>query len=106
MDIAQVNELCQTKYLPRVKFSDLKENNDYKVTKIIKVTSTFSDTGKAVVLELDEALRIFLPSRTSGTLTANEKLYKNLEDKVVKEELYLHHIRRGEFEFKVTEKKV
>ena len=105
-DVAQVNELCKTKYLPKVKFSDLKENNDNRVTKIIKVTSTFSDTGKAVELELDEALRAFLPFRTSDTLTANGKLYKNLEDKVAKEELYMNHIRRGEFEFKVTEKKV
>ena len=96
--------MCQTKYRPRVKFSALQENNDDKV--IIQNTSTFSDTGKAVVLELDEALRTFLPSRTSDTLTANGKLYKNLENKVVKEELYIHHIRRGHSEFKVIEKKV
>ena len=75
--------MCQTKCLPRVKFFDLKENNDYKVTEIIKVTSTFSDTGEAVVLESDKALRTFLRSRTSDTLTANGRLYKNLEDKVV-----------------------
>ena len=102
MDITKVNELCQTKFLPRVKFSNLTENTNYKVTKILKVTSTFSDSGKAVVLELNEALRTFIPSRTSETLTTNETLYKNLEEKVSKEELYLHYIKKGEYEFKVV----
>ena len=102
MDITKVNELCQTKFLPIVNFSNLTENTNYKVTKILKVTSTFSDSSKAVVLKLNEALRTFIPSRRSETLTTNETLYKNLEEKVSKEELYLHYINEEEYEFKVV----
>ena len=101
MDIPEFNDLCQTKFLPRVKFSNLTDNTNYKVTKILEVTSTFSDSGKAIVLDLNEALRTFILSRTSKTLTTNEMLYKNLE-KVSKKELYLHYIKKGEFEFKVV----
>ena len=49
--------------------ANLNENTNYKVKKILKVTSTFSDSGKAVVLELNKALRTFIPSRTSKTHT-------------------------------------
>ena len=101
MDIPEFNDLCQTKFLPRVKFSNLTDNTNYKVTKILEVTSTFSDSGKAIVLDLNEALRTFILSRTSKTITTNEMLYKNLE-KVSKKELYLHYIKKGEYEFKVV----
>ena len=102
MDITKVNELCQTKFLPRVKFSDLTENTNYKVTKILKVKSKFSDSGKAVVLELNEALRTFITSRTSETLITNETLYKKLGKKGFERGTISTLYKKGEYEFSVV----
>ena len=78
----------------------------YKVTKIMTVSSSFSDVGQAVVVELNDSLHTFLPSRTSNILVEKKEIYTDLEEKISNHTLYIYHISQGGFEFKNIEQNV
>ena len=59
MDISILNEICNTGYLPRTKFTELKKNTMYLVTRISKVASSFAEGGQAVVVELNDPFKLF-----------------------------------------------
>lgn len=87
MDCDKLNFIARG--LPTKKGSELDENLQYSVTRIKKANTKY---GTKLVVELDNALQVFLPDRVSEALLTDEALFKDFLEAVEKRKLFLEYV--------------
>lgn len=70
MDFRKINEVgrLESSFLPTKKLSDLKKDENFRVTAVRQVTTKF---GPRIVIDVDNDFSAFLPTRISKLLTTD-----------------------------------
>lgn len=99
MDFSNINKISRLdEFMPTKKLMDLDIGKDYKVTELKMVQSKF---GSQVVVGIDNAFSVFLPTRISNAFQNDRQQYQQMIETCTDNHLYIRYIggKYNQFEF-------
>ena len=96
MDFSEINSISRSAFKPTKKLKELAEDTMFAVTNIRRVNTRY---GMQTVVELNGSFEMFLPARVNNHIDRRQKVYDDLCEAVQKDQLTLHNLRNGFFEF-------